>query len=66
MLDPHTAVGITAAKRSISRAGSHMPHISLSTTHPAEFSQAVQLALEDDGSFDFDKSVLPPELYRLL
>lgn len=65
VLDPHTAVGITAAKRSISRAGSHMPHISMSTAHPAKFSQAVQLALKDEGSFDFDKSVLPPELHRL-
>lgn len=65
VLDPHTAVGVTAAKRSISRAGSHMPHISMSTAHPAKFSQAVQLALKDEGSFDFDKSVLPPELHRL-
>ncbi len=65
VLDPHTAVGITAAKRSISRADSHMPHISMSTAHPAKFAHAVQLALKDEGSFDFDKSVLPPELHRL-
>ncbi len=65
VLDPHTAVGITAAKRSIGRAGLDLPHISMSTAHPAKFSQAVQLALKDEGSFDFDKSVLPPELHRL-
>ncbi len=65
VVDPHTAIGVTAAKRSISRAGSHMPHISLSTAHPAKFSHAVQLALKDEGSFDFDKSVLPPELHCL-
>ncbi|KAL9129903.1 MAG: hypothetical protein Q9175_007161 [Cornicularia normoerica] len=65
VLDPYTVVGITAAKRFISRAGSHMPHISLSTAHPTKFSQAVQLALEDEGSFDFDKSVLSPELHHL-
>lgn len=65
VLDPHTAVGVTAAKRSIYRSGPHMPHISMSTAHPAKFSQAVQLALKDESSFDFDKSVLPPELHRL-
>ena len=65
VLDPHTAIGIAAAKRSIIRAGSHMPHISMSTAHPAKFSHAVQLALKDEGGFDFDKSVLPPELHRL-
>ncbi|KAI4119510.1 MAG: hypothetical protein LQ345_000601 [Seirophora villosa] len=64
VLDPHTAVGVTAAKRSISRTGSQMPHISMSTAHPAKFSHAVQLALKDEDSFDF-KNVLPPELRRL-
>ncbi|KAI4182048.1 MAG: hypothetical protein LQ348_004912 [Seirophora lacunosa] len=64
VLDPHTAVGVTAAKRSISRTGSQMPHISMSTAHPAKFSHAVQLALKDEDTFDF-KNVLPPELRRL-
>lgn len=65
VLDPHKAVGVTAAKRSTSRAGSHMPHFSMSTAHPAKFSHAVQLALKAEDKFDFDKSVLPPELHRL-
>ena len=38
VLDHHAAVGVTAAKRSISRAGSDAPRISLSTAHPAKFS----------------------------
>lgn len=65
VLDPHSAIGVAAARRSIGRAGPHMPHISMSTAHPAKFSHAVQLALKDEGSFDFDKTVLPPELHRL-
>jgi threonine synthase len=37
VLDPHSAVGVAAAERSIVRAGSHMPYISLSTAHSAKF-----------------------------
>jgi threonine synthase len=65
VIDPHTAVGVAAAKRSIGRAGSHIPHISLSTAHPAKFSEAVNLALKDENGFDFEKRVLPPELASL-
>jgi threonine synthase len=65
VLDPHSAVGVTAAKRSLGRTGSHMPHISLSTAHPAKFSEAVKLALKHENSFDFEKRVLPPELIGL-
>ena len=65
ILDPHTAVGVTVAKRSIDQTGSHLPYISMSTAHPAKFSQAVELALKEQEGFDFEKSVLPPELARL-
>ncbi|PHH64439.1 hypothetical protein CDD80_1133 [Ophiocordyceps camponoti-rufipedis] len=62
VLDPHTAVGITAAERSMSRTP--LPHISLSTAHPAKFSGAVNLALKGESGFDFE-SVLPADLAAL-
>ena len=65
VLDPHSAVGVAAAKRSIARAGSHMPHISLSTAHPAKFSGAVELALKHEIGFNFEEKVLPPEFVGL-
>ncbi|PHH90463.1 hypothetical protein CDD83_3595 [Cordyceps sp. RAO-2017] len=64
VLDPHTAVGVTAAERSIGRTGAHTPHISLSTAHPAKFSAAVNLALADKDGFDFEK-MLPQEFVEL-
>jgi threonine synthase len=65
VLDPHSAVGVTAAKRSIDQTSSHMSYISMSTAHPAKFSHAVELALKDEHDFEFERSVLPPELARL-
>lgn len=65
VLDPHSAVGIAAANRSISRSGADLPHISLSTAHPAKFSGAVELALNKEESFDFKTQVLPKELIGL-
>lgn len=64
VLDPHTAVGVTAAERSIERIGPEMPHISLSTAHPAKFAAAVNQALEGEEGFDFAK-VLPDEFVEL-
>ncbi|KAK1825783.1 tryptophan synthase beta subunit-like PLP-dependent enzyme [Podospora conica] len=64
VLDPHTAVGVTAAVRSIERADDGVPHISLSTAHPAKFAGAVELALKDNEKFSFDK-VLPEEFVEL-
>lgn len=63
--DPHSAVGLAAAKRSIGRTGLHLHHISLSTAHPAKFSGAVKLALKDDVNFNFEEQVLPPEFTAL-
>ena len=65
VLDPHSAIGVAAAKRSIDRAGLHIHHISLSTAHPAKFSEAVKLALKDDISFNFEEQVLPSEFVAL-
>lgn len=64
VLDPHTAVGVTAAERSISRTGPELPHISLSTAHPAKFASAVTMALEKEAGFDFN-TVLPAEFVEL-
>lgn len=65
VLDPHTAVGIAAAERSIARAGKEVPHISLSTAHPAKFAGAVTTALKDEESFNFEETVLPAEFVEL-
>lgn len=65
ILDPHSAVGITAAERSIARTGPQMPHISLSTAHPAKFAGAVEEALKDEAGFNFAEKVLPTEFVGL-
>ncbi|KAK4122819.1 tryptophan synthase beta subunit-like PLP-dependent enzyme [Parathielavia appendiculata] len=69
VLDPHTAVGVEAAKRSAARAAGDgvpgVPIISLSTAHPAKFAGAVTLALQDEEGFEFDSKVLPPEFVGL-
>jgi threonine synthase len=37
VLDSHLAAAVAAGQRSIVRAGLYMPHIPLSTAHPAKF-----------------------------
>ncbi len=64
VLDPHTAVGVTAALRSVGRVGPEVAHISLSTAHPAKFVGAVGLALKDAEGFNFD-NVLPEDFVGL-
>ncbi|KAK0627623.1 putative threonine synthase [Immersiella caudata] len=64
VLDPHTAVGITAAVHSVERAEKGLPHISLSTAHPAKFAGAVELALNGKEGFNF-QNVLPQEFVEL-
>lgn len=57
ILDPHTAVGITAAWRSSEQEpGTH--HVALATAHPAKFAAAVDLALGAETGFQF-KDVMP-------
>ncbi|KAL2759591.1 hypothetical protein ACRALDRAFT_2038430 [Sodiomyces alcalophilus JCM 7366] len=65
VLDPHSAVGIATALRSIGRTGPEVPHVSLSTAHPAKFAGAVELALKEEEGFDFQAKVLPTELAGL-
>lgn len=65
VLDPHTAVGMAATQRSVAENGA-VPHISLSTAHPGKFTEAVKLALKDSPGFDFEESVLAPELNALI
>ena len=65
ILDPHSAVGITAALRSAAR--NPVPtthHVSLATAHPAKFSRAVEMALQGAHGFSFD-TVLPEEFRGL-
>jgi threonine synthase len=63
VLDPHSAIGVAASLRSISRSPEAY-HISLATAHPAKFANAVDLALKDEKSFTFD-TVLPKEFIGL-
>ena len=65
ILDPHSAVGIAAAERSMSRSPPHATHhIALATAHPAKFSKAVELALKDEEDFTFT-DVLPEQFHGL-
>ncbi|KAL9114263.1 MAG: hypothetical protein Q9227_001685 [Pyrenula ochraceoflavens] len=69
ILDPHSAIGLTASLRSISSSSSPQPprthYISLATAHPAKFSNAVHLALSSEPDFDFERDVQPDELRGL-
>ncbi|KAH8175421.1 pyridoxal-phosphate dependent enzyme domain-containing protein [Sarocladium implicatum] len=65
VLDPHSAVGIAATQRSVERNDKSLPHVSLSTAHPAKFSGAVDMALREEQGFDFAKQVLPQEFVGL-
>jgi threonine synthase len=65
-VDPHTAVGLCAASRYASAHSSSTPLIILSTAHPAKFSSAVEEALKENTTFDFDRDVLPEEFKGLL
>ncbi|KAK9900714.1 threonine synthase [Cystobasidium minutum MCA 4210] len=74
--DPHTAVGLCAASHYLSThkeeangtASSHsgLIQIILSTAHPAKFSSAVEEALSENATFDFNRDVLPDEFKGLL
>ncbi|EWC47974.1 hypothetical protein DRE_02856 [Drechslerella stenobrocha 248] len=68
VLDPHSAVGVTATLRhikAVETAGEPATHqISLSTAHPAKFSHAVDLALKGIEGYNF-ADVLPEEFMEL-
>ncbi|KAJ5306176.1 hypothetical protein PENANT_c024G05259 [Penicillium antarcticum] len=59
ILDPHSAVGVAASRRSVARHPG-AAHISLSTAHPAKFASAVDLALRSENGYDFTE-ILPQE-----
>ena len=63
VLDPHSAVGVTAAVRSAETAP-RFHYVALSTAHPAKFSHAVELALSGEQGFQFN-DILPPQLSGL-
>lgn len=63
VLDPHSAISMTAALRSVKTApGIH--NVALSTAHPAKFSNAVEMALAEEKDFQF-KDILPSQLLGL-
>jgi threonine synthase len=67
ILDPHSAVGINTCLK-IMDAGEDKEntyYISLSTAHPAKFSEVVNLALNEFEGYSFEKDVLPEELKQL-
>ena len=54
ILDPHSAIGVAAAHRSIKRAPPpETTHIALATAHPAKFASAVEKALSAEQDFKF-------------
>lgn len=65
ILDPHSAVGVLAAHRSIERAAPPTTHhIALATAHPAKFAAAVERALQTQADFKFE-DLLPEQFIGL-
>lgn len=66
IVDPHTAVGLASEARVKATAPS-ATYVTLSTAHPAKFSEAVELALDKKSfpDFEFSRDVLPAELAAL-
>ncbi|TFK53086.1 tryptophan synthase beta subunit-like PLP-dependent enzyme [Heliocybe sulcata] len=64
--DPHTAVGLCAARIVATHNSASTVQIVLSTAHPAKFSEAVTRALADVSGFNFERNVLPEEFRGLL
>ncbi|RLV95208.1 Threonine synthase [Spathaspora sp. JA1] len=67
IVDPHTSVGVTTSYRFISQdePSENIQYISLSTAHPAKFSEVVNKALDSFDQYSFEKDVLPDELKQL-
>ncbi|KAF9078441.1 tryptophan synthase beta subunit-like PLP-dependent enzyme [Rhodocollybia butyracea] len=66
VVDPHTAVGLSAAARMAQHNPLSYNQIILSTAHPAKFSEAVSTALEDSPQFNFESQIMPEEFKGLL
>lgn len=58
LLDPHTAVGVKAARNCRNNGNSDVPIVTLATAHPAKFSEAITAA-------GLDTPALPPHLKDL-
>lgn len=66
IMDPHTAVGVFASNHFIKNEdGKNVKYISLSTAHPAKFSEVVNEALGNIEGYSFERDVLPSELKQL-
>lgn len=69
VLDPHTAVGIATTfrfvKRDVEAGIKDRKYITLSTAHPAKFSEVVNKALLGFKEYSFDDDVLNDELRAL-
>lgn len=65
ILDPHSAVGISTCLKKMSPEETDVHYISLSTAHPAKFSEVVNQALGGFDGYSFEKDVLPEELRQL-
>jgi threonine synthase len=48
LLDPHSAVGVAAARRARAEMGEHRPIIALATAHPAKFGDVIREELRFD------------------
>jgi threonine synthase len=57
LLDPHSAIGIAAARAQ--RANTDTPTICLATAHPAKFLEAIINAGEIDGTANIETPTLP-------
>jgi threonine synthase len=65
ILDPHSAVAVTAALRRIEQDG-NAHHVALSTAHPAKFADAVNKALAGEATYEFERDVLPDDFKVML
>jgi threonine synthase len=63
VLDPHSAVSVTAALR-CAEVAPGMHYMALLTAHPAKFSDAVEKALESEKAFRFE-DILPEQFFGL-
>lgn len=65
VVDPHTAIGVAATYRYLRGDSGDHQYISLSTAHPAKFSEVVNKALDEFDTYSFERDVLPAELKAL-
>ncbi len=59
LLDPHSACGVAAARKTLTSQTQHIPHIALATAHPAKFPDAIE-------AITGERPGLPPRLASLM